>query len=105
MRHPVYRTALFFLIMVVLGMGLGLPAASARSSRDVLLEDLTVKSTENDIYHMAERPGAVVRLIPWVDEDGSYHVLAVTELGWVYKSGSDASQWELIGRIFEGESQ
>lgn len=103
MHHPVYRATLFSLILV-LGLSLvGMPVASARSSRDVLLEDLTIGSSEADIYHRAERPGAVVRLVPWVDGDGSAYLLAITELGWVYRSGDNPSEWTLVARIFEDE--
>jgi hypothetical protein len=75
--------------------------AVASTSREVLIEDLTVGSTEDDIYHRDERPGRIVRLVPWVDEDGGYSLLAITEVGWVYQSGDDASEWTLIGRILE----
>jgi hypothetical protein len=111
---------ILFVAAVVLGMGLMmLPMAFASTSRsvpfestpqemlatgrDVLIEDLTVGSTEDDVYHRDERPGAVVRVVPWIREDGSYSLLAVTEVGWVYQAGDDPSEWTLIGRILEGE--
>jgi hypothetical protein len=78
-----------------------LPSLSAASSRDVMLEDLRTTEVQDDLYHRGERPGKVVRVVPWIDEDGDYSVLAITEVGWVYQAAGDPSEWVLIGRIFD----
>jgi len=101
MYRPLYRVILFFLA-VALGMGLmSLPNTFASTSRDVLIEDLTTGSVEADIYHRAERPGRVVRIVPWLEADGDFSLLAITEVGWVYQSGDDPSEWTLVGRILD----
>lgn len=96
------RIHLVLVLALALGAGLlgsiGPPAARA-SSRDVLLEDLRIEPVQSAIYHQAERPGKVVRIVPWVEKDGGYRLLAVTELGWVFESGDDPGQWTLVGQI------
>jgi hypothetical protein len=88
-----------------LAMGLGVPAPSTAvaASRAVLLEDLRLEPVDNAIYHQPERPGKVVRVLPWLAEGGGYRLLAVTELGWVYLSGDDPSEWTLVGHILGSE--
>jgi hypothetical protein len=94
-------------LIVLFGLFLAVVAVSPRSvsatSREVMLEDLTLPDQlgpiQDDIHHRAERPGRVVRVVPWFAPDGTYRVLAITEAGWVYESGSDPSQWSLVGRV------
>jgi len=79
----------------------GSPITAPATPRDVLLEDLdTLGPIENDIYHRAERPGAIVRVVPWVGADGSYSLIAVSEAGWVYESDGGPDEWVLIGNIY-----
>ena len=98
---------ILFLLALALGAGLGSigPPAAQASSRDVLLEDLRMEPVQSAIYYQAERPGKVVRIVPWVEEDGSYRLLAVTELGWVFESGGDPGQWTLVGQILVGRGE
>ena len=90
--------ALLFSVVVVCS---ALPISAGASSREVLLEDLLVGAVENDIHHRPERPGKIVRVVPWMGEDGSYSVLAISEVGWVYKAEGDPGNWILVGRIFD----
>jgi hypothetical protein len=77
------------------------PITAPATPRDVLLQDLyTPGEIENDIYHRAERPGAIVRVVPWVGADGSYSLIAVSETGWVYQTGEGPTDWLLIGNIY-----
>jgi len=79
----------------------GSPVTAPATPRDVLLEDLSqLGEIENDIYHRAERPGAIVRVVPWMDADGNYSVIAISEVGWVYQSGSSPDEWILVGNIY-----
>jgi hypothetical protein len=97
---------LIVLTGLVLGVVVAVPQLGSASSRDVLLEDLrspVLGEIQDDIHHRAERPGKVVRIIPWFESDGSYRVVAITEAGWVYQSGDDPSEWAFIGRILEGK--
>ena len=41
----------------------------------------------------------VVVAAPWIDRDGSYSVLAITEVGWVYQA-RETDEWVLVGRIY-----
>ncbi len=72
-----------------------------------MLEDLRafqrgqVGPVQDDIFHKPERPGKVVRALPWFDADGAYAIVVITEAGWVYRSGDDLSQWMLVGRVLE----
>jgi hypothetical protein len=90
---------------LVLAAGLivlaGSPITAPATPRDVMLEDLrTPGPIENDIYHRAERPGNIVRVVPWVGADGSYSLIAVSEVGWVYQTGAGPTEWTLIGNIY-----
>ncbi|HWN81684.1 MAG TPA: hypothetical protein VNM87_06290 [Candidatus Udaeobacter sp.] len=77
------------------------PITAPATPREVMLEDLdTLGPIENDIYHRAERPGAIVRVVPWVGADGSYSLIAVSEVGWVYQSDGGPGDWVLIGNIY-----
>jgi len=82
--------------------------ARSDAERDALLEDLRnfehgqTGPVQDDVFHRPERPGKVVRVIPWMGPDGSYAIVAITEVGWVYRSGRDLSEWVLVGRILEG---
>jgi hypothetical protein len=78
-----------------------LPGPSGASSRDVMLEDLRAPEIQDDLYHRGERPGRIVRVVPWMDEHGGYSVLAITEVGWVYQAMGDPSEWVLVGRVFD----
>jgi hypothetical protein len=103
----VKKAARFIVLMgLVLGVVVAVPQLVSASSREVLLEDLPsperLGQVEDDIHHRAERPGKVVRVVPWFEQDGSYKVLVITEAGWVYESGADPSQWTLVGRVLEG---
>lgn len=72
------------------------------TSREVMIEDLTIGHIENDIHHRAERPGKIVRVVPWIQADGSYAVVAITEVGWVYQS-TDSMNWTLVGQVFDSD--
>lgn len=79
----------------------GSPITAPATPRDVLLEDLSMLGeVENDIYHRAERPGAIVRVVPWLDDDGNYSLIAISEVGWVYQCGSNPNEWTLVGNIY-----
>ncbi len=88
-----------FTALVAAGILVSTSSAFA-APREVLIEDLTLGHIRNDIHHRPERPGKVVRVVPWVGAEGGYSVIAITEVGWVYQS-SDASSWQLVGRIFD----
>jgi hypothetical protein len=90
-------------LILVLAMAIAftsLPVTALAASREVMLEDLEVGEIQNDLYHRAARPGKVVRVVPWMSEDGRYTLLAVTETGWVYQTEADPTSWKLVGRIF-----
>jgi hypothetical protein len=97
-------------LLIIVAAAAVFPRAMAGSDpeRDALLEDLRnfergqIGPVADDVFHHPERPGKVVRVIPWVGPDGTYAIVAVTEAGWVYRSGRDLSEWTLAGRILEG---
>jgi hypothetical protein len=97
-------------LLIIAAAAVLLPRAMAGSDpeRDALLEDLRAFEhgqtgpVQDDTFHHPERPGKVVRVIPWMGPDGSYAIVAITEVGWVYRSGQDLSEWILVGRILEG---
>ena len=41
-----------------------------------------------------------MRVVPWVGADGSYSLIAVSEVGWVYQSNGSPDEWTLIGNIY-----
>jgi hypothetical protein len=76
------------------------PITAPATPREVMLQDLRMPNEiENDIYHRPERPGNIVRVVPWV-ENGSYSLIAVSECGWVYQSGDNPNEWTLVGNIY-----
>lgn len=97
-------------LLIIAAAAVLLPRAMAGSDpeRDAMLEDLRnfergqTGPVQDDVFHHPERPGKVVRVIPWLGADGTYAIVAVTEAGWVYRSGQDLSEWVLVGRILGG---
>lgn len=109
------RLWILSIVLIIVAAGAVLPRAMAGNTmarrdpeRDALLEDLRnfeqgqTGPVQDDVFHRPERPGKVVRVIPWMGPDGSYAIVAITEVGWVYRSGRDLSEWVLVGRILEG---
>lgn len=109
------RLWILSIVLIIVAAGAVLPRAMAGNTmarndpeRDALLEDLRnfehgqLGPVQDDVFHRPERPGKVVRVLPWMGPDGSYAIVAITEVGWVYRSGRDLSDWVLVGRILEG---
>ncbi len=109
------RLWILSIVLIIVAAGAVLPRAMAGNTRarsdperDALLEDLRnfeqgqTGPVQDDVFHRPERPGKVVRVLPWMGPDGSYAIVAITEVGWVYRSGRDLSDWVLVGRILEG---
>ncbi len=105
------RAVRLWILIVVLFIAVAaafLPRAGASEDpeRTALLEDLRafqrgqVGPIGDDIFHHPERPGKVVRVVPWFGADGHYAIVAITEVGWVYRT-NDLSNWELVGKILE----
>jgi hypothetical protein len=94
-------------VLMALGFLLvsAMPSDAPASPREVLLQDLIYHDPthpfDKDIYHRPERPGNIVRIVPWLGSDGSYSLLAISELGWVYQSQGGPDAWELVGCIYE----
>ena len=96
---------LFVMMAVGLLLVSAMPSDAPASPREVLLQDLIYRDPthpfDKDIYHRPERAGNIVRIIPWLGSDGSYSLLAISELGWVYQSLGGPGEWELVGCIYE----
>lgn len=97
-------------LLVLLGLVFGVmalvPHGASTAPRHVMIQDLTapkIGPITDDMYFRAQRPGKVVRVVPWFEPDGSYRVLVITEVGWVYQSGDDPSEWTLVGRILDAK--